>query len=472
MNRREFLKGAAAVALTPGALSACGERGPVNVLVIVADDMGGDSPGCYGGPADATPHIDGLAAAGMRFDHANVVTSVCRPSRTALMTGRYPHRYGVRGAVAPGVPLLTDSLRSAGYLLGILGKVDHIRPIRRYRWDVAHDGDELGWGRNPKLYADLAAAFFEQTRREARPFFLMANAHDPHRPFANSREDRAERGGEAEPSRTFSPDEVPVPGFLPDLPPVRTELAQYFDSVRRSDDTVGALLGALGSAGFEDDTLVIFLSDNGASFPFAKTNCYRQSTRVPWIVRWPGRVAEGVVSEGLVSGIDLMPTLLDALGLPPAAVDGRSFLPALVGDAGSGRETLVTVLEQDGDGQPRPMRCLHSGRLAYIYNAWSDGRAEFHSEAERGLTLPAMVRAARHDPGVAERLRFYRFRTPEELYDFEADPNALRNLADVPGAAEDLGRLRAGLLGWMERTGDPLRPRFRAYLDGLGSGSA
>src|SRR5262249_41848063 len=152
---------------------------------------------------------------------------------------------------------------------------------------------ELGMGRDPVAYGRAAATFFAAA---PGPWFLMANAHDPHRPFAGAEDETRvftaeQRATYPPPSRSYSPGEAEGPGFLPDLPPVRREVAQYQSSARRCDDVVGAVLDALAGSGAAGDTLVVFLSDNGMAFPFAKANCYLQSTATPMVVRWPGRVA-------------------------------------------------------------------------------------------------------------------------------------------------------------------------------------
>jgi len=159
---------------------------------------------------------------------------------------------------------------------------------------MAHDRPELGKGRNPQIYAQYALEFMRDAHDQGQLFFLMVNAHDPHRPFYGN--DKAEWYDPATalpaqpPSRTFRPEEVQVPPFLPDLDDVRLEVAEYYSSVRRMDDLVGAVLNAMREAGVEEETLVVFLGDNGMSFPFAKSNCYQNSTRTPWMVRWPGQV--------------------------------------------------------------------------------------------------------------------------------------------------------------------------------------
>ena len=145
------------------------------------------------------------------------------------MTGLYPHRNGAEGfgPINDGVTLLTDVLRDRDYLTGILSKVEHLAPFDRFGWDLAVRQDELGLGRNPDRYADAAAGFFERARQEDRPFFLMANSNDPHRPFAGSAAEQNAYTPEQlattqAPSATYTAEEIRVPGFLPDLPDVRT----------------------------------------------------------------------------------------------------------------------------------------------------------------------------------------------------------------------------------------------------------
>jgi N-sulfoglucosamine sulfohydrolase len=435
------------------------------VLLITADDLTASSCGCYGNrAAGATPNIDRLAAEGMRFVRGHVTTAACQPSRQVWMTGRYPHHNGAMGyePIAANVPTLQEQLGRAGYINGILGKVKHLAPREKFRWDCAVEGDDLGQGRDPARYHEASKSFFERATGEGRPFALVANSHDPHRPFAGSWRDRRwalmGRRSYPAPRRRFRPDEVEVPGFLPDLPKVREEIAQYHASVHRCDETVGEILRALEESRVERTTMVVFMSDHGMSFPFAKTNCYLHSTNVPWIVRWPGRVAPGAVdTEHFVSGIDFMPTILDAVGLPPPeGLDGRSFLPLLRGESQAGRDELYTVFTSTSAGRAYPMRCLQDRRFGYIFNAWANGKRVLINESMGGATYRAMVAAARRDPHVAARVELFRHRVPEELYDLARDPSALRNLADSEEHAAVLAEMRRKTLALMESTGDPL----------------
>ncbi|MFW6154284.1 MAG: sulfatase [Planctomycetota bacterium] len=442
-----------------------------NILLITADDMNWDAVGAYGCPvAGTTPNLDRLAGEGMRFDYAHVTIAVCQPSRSAMMTGRYPHRSGGEGFFhlrRPDVPILPDLLRRGGYRVGILGKLAHSTPYAAFRWDLTLDMDDLGHGRNPGLYRDAAGRFIGGAADRDEPFFLMLNSHDPHRPFYGN--DNAawyaadDPRPAARPSRTFEPEEIVVPGFLPDAPEIRLEIAEYYNSVRRCDDTIGGALDVLREQGVEDNTLVVFLSDNGMAFPFSKTNCYLHSTRTPWIVRWPGVAAPGAVDgEHFISGIDLLGTLLDAAGLPlPEGVDGRSFLPLLRGERQGGREVCFTQFHQTAARRNYPMRCVQSRRFGYIFNPWSDGTRVFRNESQAGRTFKAMDAL----PDAAARVEMFLHRVGEEFYDFVADPNALNNLIDDPAYADEVDRLRARLDDWMVRTGDPALDAFRHRTD-------
>jgi len=455
--------------------SESGISGRVNVLLITADDMNYDSPGVTGCKVpDVTPNIDRLASEGMRFEHAHINIAVCQPARSVLMTGRYPHRNGAKGfePIRSDVPTLQESLRAAGYLNGIMAKVGHLAPIEKFCWDTVVPADELGNGRDPALYYRHAKSFFEKARDKQRPFFLMANSQDPHRPFAGSEQEasRANRRGQvgetATVGRTYRPEEIVVPGFLPDLPDIRTELAQYFTSVHRCDQTVGQILKALQESGLEQNTLVMFLSDNGMSVPYSKTNCYPASTRTPWIVRWPGKVKAGTVDKDhFISGIDFTPTILEATGLSRIeGVDGRSFVGLLRGEKEDSRRGVFTLFFQTSGKNDYPMRAFQTSKYVYIWNPWSDGKTVFKNEPQAGLTFKAMQETAKTDPAIAARVKLFLYRVPEEFYDVESDPNSLKNLIDDPALKDQVARFRQELSRQMTASDDPLTERFRKEI--------
>ena len=168
----------------------------------------------------------------------------------------------------------------------------------------------------------------------------------------------------------------------------------------------------------------------------------------------------------MISSLDFMPTVLDVLGLPQVSgMDGHSFLPLLKGGIQSGRDKLVTVFHKTVAEVEYPMRCLQTKQYGYIFNAWSDGNTVFKNESQSGLSFKAMVRAAETDPEIADRVRFFQYRVPEELYDFEADPHALNNLIGDPGLRDEVSRKRRELLAFMESVEDPLTETFRKRLE-------
>ncbi|OHB73722.1 MAG: hypothetical protein A2Z25_20225 [Planctomycetes bacterium RBG_16_55_9] len=466
MNRREFIRNvgisaACLVSVNPLTHAAGSGKRKLNVLLFTADDLHRDSLGCFGGKVPGlTPNLDAFASEGMRFECAHVNVAICQPSRGVLATGRYGHNSGILGFMHTDreIPTIMETLGQAGYLTGILGKVNHSTPKAGYKWDFVHDQNELGNGRDPDLYYRYCKEFLERCRREDKPFYFMVNSHDPHRPYHVAGQPIK---GAKEPSKTYAPGEVSVPGFVPDLPGVREELSHYLNSTCRLDDTFGKAMQALRESGFEDDTLVMFLSDNGIAIPFAKCNTYLASTRTPWIVCWPGVVEQGSVNkEHFISGIDFFPTVCQAIGLPiPAGLDGSSFLPLLKSQEQPGRDRVFTQIDMKAGGDAVPMRCVQDKRFGYIFNPWSDGEFWYRNNNE-GLTMKAMVEAAPNHPFAAQRVNMFRYRALEELYDLKNDPDCLHNLIDKSDYQDRVNTYRNQLHDWMKRTHDLLLPAF------------
>jgi N-sulfoglucosamine sulfohydrolase len=451
------------------------------VLLITVDDMNWDSVGVYGCKLPGiTPNMDRLAEQGMRFEQAHVTIAICQPTRAVWMTGRYPHRNGALGfdPIRPDVVTLPETLKQHGYYNGLMAKHGHVIPTRASAFHEIVPAKELKNGRSPERYYEETRKFLAAARQAGKPFFLMANSQDPHRPFAGSRQEKKFRkrdkknqssqygGGFPDTKVAYDPAAVPLPGFLPDLPQIRLELAQYYTSVHRADAIVGAVLKALEEAGLVESTLVIFLSDHGMPLPFAKTNVWRHSTRIPWIVRWPGVVQKGAMDgRHLISGIDLTPTILEACGLPRLeGVDGRSIVPLLTGGEQEGRDWVFTQINTIASKRAYPMRCIQNRRYGYIYNAWADGKTEFRNESQSGLTFEAMRKAGKRDAAIAARVHHFQYRTREEFYDYEIDPDALHNLAMDPAMAEKVQVYREKLRETMRVTEDPQLSGYDAYL--------
>ena len=444
-----------------------------NILLVTADDLAYSSVGAFGCKIPGiTPNIDKLAEQGIKFTQAHVNTAVCQPCRQSWMTGRFPHNNGAEGfePIDRDVPTLPEQLKSRGYVNGILGKEIHHQPVDRFCWDFIPFKTEQeavwrsGHSRHPELFHRYSAKFFEMAKNQKKPFFLIANSHDPHRPFVGSDIDARSWGDHKPPiTKQFAPDEIEMLGYLPDIEKVRQEVAQYYGNVYRCDQNIGAVLKALQESGLEDETLVIFLSDHGAAFPFAKAQCYLNSTKTPLIVKWPGKVKSGSIdSAHFVTGIDLMPTMMEAAGLAPISkLDGKSFLPLLSGKRQQDREYAFATFYQIFARIRYPMRCVQGSKFGYIYNFWADRELAMTGDSSGGITWKAMIEAAETDPEIAKRVELYKHRVPEEFYNIQDDPNGLNNLADDPAYAQELEKFRLKMAEMMTRYDDPAHEAYR-----------
>jgi N-sulfoglucosamine sulfohydrolase len=436
-----------------------------NILLFTADDLHAESLRTYGSQSNMTPQLDAFAKSGFLFERAHVNAAICGPSRAIIATGQYGHNSGAVGfrQANPGTPTLMTVLRSAGFNCGILGKVSHSTPVKGFRWDYHFDQKDLGNGRSPSLYYQRSKEFFEQCKSENKPFYFMVNSHDPHRPYCNP--EKLTEGAEM-PSKVYAPDEVEVPGFLPDLPGVRKELAMYQNSTRRLDDTFGKVMQALEESGLADSTLIVFMTDNGIAVPFAKCNTYFHSTHTPMILRFPGLTQAGQRdTTNFVSGIDLMPTFLDFLKISePDKQDGQSFLPLLKGEKQIGRDLVYTQIDMDIKENPVPMRCIQNKKFGYIYNPFSDGN-HWYSNNNEGQSMRAMEQAAKNDPAVAARVQLFRYRVPEEFYDLEKDPNCLNNLIKDPKYRSEVVKMKKNLEDKMFASTDPMLVTFQNMDD-------
>lgn len=438
----------------------------VNFLLITADDLNWDSVGAYGSQVDnITPNIDAFAKEGVRFNNAHVTTGVCQVSRGVLATGLYPHQSGIDGFYHTNkdIDTVIKTLQQHGYFTAVKGKVDHSTPRFKTRWDLV-ERKAPGKGRDKDKYYQFVRKAIQQAKHNNQPFYIMANSHDPHRPFSGSEQERRKgmKGKVPNPSRTYQTEEIRVPSFLPDIKQVRREIAEYTSSVRRFDDTFGAILAALKDENVVDTTMVTFLSDNGMAFPFAKSNNYLNSTKTPWVVRFPDQIKNNYVDkEHFISGIDFFPTVLETANIEiPESLVGRSYLPLLKGRRQTGRDHVFTMYYETSAGNAYPIRAVIEKQYSYIFNPWADGKYRFKNESQSGRSWKAMLKAGKEDPTLAKRNLFFSHRTLEELYDYSVDPNALNNLIHQPHYRLIVEKLRAKLRQNMIETNDPLIEAF------------
>jgi N-sulfoglucosamine sulfohydrolase len=439
----------------------------MNLLLLTVDDMNWSMPGFMGNKHISTPSMDELAAKSHRFVNNRTTAAICQPSREAMMTGRVPHRSGGLGftPVHEGTPTLVTILKEHGYFTTGIHKLEHMEPASCFPWDLRIEGK----GRAPSEYAAAVQEGIGKARNAEKPFFINCNINDPHRPFYGSPQaagvDHDEQG-EYQVVREVAPEEVEVPAWLEDLPAIRKELAQYANSVQRSDMSVGKVLETLTASSEAENTIILFSSDHGMGFPFAKATVYDAGTRTPALLCYPGMRSPQIFEERTCN-IDYLPTLLGLLHVPvPPGIDGISWAPILRGASQRNREYLVTNINSVSSGAEYPMRAIQDGRYSLVFMPWSDDTTKVQNSGMSGLSYKAMVAAAKDDPQLETRVKQWDFGIPLALYDLEEDPGQRINLIDLAEHRERVKKMKMLLLEEMQRTEDPQLSNFRTLLRG------
>lgn len=447
-----------------------------NVLIVTVDDMSADSLGAFGCElADTSPQIDRFAKQALKFKHAHSLVGNCMPGRNIMWSGLYSHVNGVEGFqqnASPEYPVLCDLAQQAGYFAAIRGKASHSTPYHPYPWDANLDTSADG----KKHHIKDAAGYGQSTRdgiamaqQAGKPFCLMVNISDPHKPFYAQGKGGTTTKDPHIPSRVFTADEVPVPGFLPSDDVIKKELAHYYSSVRRADDCFGEVMAALAESGQADNTFVMFLSDHGMPLPFAKTQLYHHSTRTPLMVRWPGVTKAGAMDDQhMVSAVDFLPTLLEVMNHQhptPDRLHGTSFASILRGETQVGRDHVVVQYNENSGRNRHPMRGIQTREFLYLYNPWSDGVRKFATATTGTMTYRQMVKRAENETDVATRLALFDHRVVEEFFDIKSDPDCLVNLIGDPMQKEQITRLRGQLAQSLAEMKDPVAPLVKAVDD-------
>jgi len=443
--------------LSAGGVSAADSPKQLNLLVVTADDMNADSGGWNGNKLGATPNLDAFAKSAHRFVNSHVTVPICQPSRSALMTGRVPHRNGALGfnPIRRDVPTLVELLRDNGYYTAAIAKAVHMAPAEKFPWDAI--GDQA-LGKQPTKFAEKFREMLATAAKEKKPFFINANICDPHRPFITAKTKADELDG----AKVFKPDEVTVPAFLEDLPRVREEVAQYYTTVSRFDVAFGLVMKELTAAGRDADTIVMFLSDHGMAFPFSKATVYYNGTWSPVLIRIPG-MKESQTRAEFVSSVDVMPTLLELMDVkPPPGMDGRSWVPLLKGETQPNRDFVVTHVNTVSSGKSFAQRCIRTKDRALMFHAWAGGPDKFRVEAMSGLSFAAMN--ASTDATIRGRVKQLVEGEPLMLFDTATDPAERKNLINDPKYANDVAELSKKLLAHMKGTDDPLTKAFEVAI--------
>lgn len=429
-----------------------------NVLLLIADDLGTGDLGCYGHPVLRTPNIDALAANGTRFSHAFATTSSCSASRSVIYTGLHNHANGQYGHAhgennfhqRPTVQTIFTLLKAQGYRTGLIGK-RHVLPDEKYPIEFEPRVN----ARDPAKMTSLADEFLRAS--DSRPFFLVMGFVEPHRAQRGFGEDE-----DATRSTRYDPTDVVVPHFLPDNAESRAELAEYYRAISRLDWSVGQVLASLRSSGRMDDTLVLFVSDNGIPFPGAKTNLYEPGIRLPFIVRSPRAERVGIENSAMVSFTDITPTILEWTNtpLPPKyTFQGRSFLGILGEEKPMGWDEVYLSHTFHEVTMYYPMRGVRDRRFKFLWNIAAPLTFPHASDLFASPTWQGIWTRKERMYG-SRTVERYLHREEFELYDLDADPKELVNLADDPKYSQVRKELADKLKRFQATTGDPWMVRY------------
>lgn len=429
-----------------------------NFLLIVADDSNWRDYGFVGNDEVHTPSLDQLATEGLLTTTMFTPATTCSPSRHALYTGLYCVRAGAwpnHTRVYEGTKSMFTYLRDAGYRVALQNK-SHVGPAASFPYEHIEGAD------------DFTPTEGFMTRDTDQPWLLVYASNDPHSKWS--------RG----PQHLYDPDSLTIPRYLHDNATTRELLARYYAEISRLDQQVGTLMQLLEETGQVEHTLVMFVSEQGSSFPYGgKWSVYDTGIRVSTIVRWPGHVEPGSTSAALLQYVDVAPTFLEAAGIDPATIDtgcpdandnrgfdGQSFLEVLRGEEGSFRDYIFsqhTTVGINGYREPYPMRAVRDERYKLIRNLASEN-TYFIGGIHKGEPLASWQADAENDPELAARVDWLFHRPAVEFYDLEADPFEMNNLAEDARYAEIISRLGEELDAWMAQQGDEgLETELRAH---------
>lgn len=414
-----------------------------NIVLIHWHDVGRHlSPyGCSGVPS---PHVEQLAEESTTFGRAFSTSPLCSPARGSLFTGRYPHENGLMGLAHLGWSYHPNE-RTLPHYLSELGYHNILVGLQHEATDATSIGyEEAQYLNAPRQYADaveaLASARLKELEHDSpeRPFFLSVGFFEPHRPYPDYL------------YPPVDPGEVSVPGYLPDTPEVRKDFAAFYGAIRTADAATGRLLETLRSQpGLAENTWVLFTTDHGIAFPRAKSTLFDSGTEVALMVRPPGGRTTGPAwVDDLVSHVDVLPTLLELAGYerPIApALSGSSFASVLTG-TGSGptRDRVFTEKSWHDPDQYDPVRAVRTDRHKLIVTFAEAAAWPLSGDLRDSGTVGAI------EEHLGER------RPAIQLYDLQADPWELHDVAQAPGYAAVRDQLLAELGLFLSDTQDPV----------------
>ncbi|MHC4996051.1 MAG: sulfatase family protein [Planctomycetota bacterium] len=408
-----------------------------NIVFVIGDDCTYRDIETYGGQAK-TPNINRLAAQGMRFTRSFEAAPMCSPTRHNIYTGLYPVKSGAypnHTFVKDGTKSVVQYLRPLGYRVALSGKT-HINPKSIFDFEYSTKDN------NPDMQA--IDKLMSECKANGNPFALFACSNEPHGPW-----------DKGDPSQ-YPPVSLKLPPYFVDTLETRDGYSKYLAEITYLDSQVGQLMDLLDKHGLADNTLFIFTSEQGASFPFGKWTCYDTGLQNALVVRWPGKIKPGSIANAMVEYVDLLPTFIEAAGgWPVKGLDGKSFVPVLTGRTDHHKDFVYGIQTTRGINSGSDfygIRSVRSERYKLIVNLTPE--AIFKNGLTRGSMFQSWRDAAKTDPDAADKVHRYQHRPPIEFYDIVSDPYEWNNLAEDPKYTAEIAKLRVQLDAWMRDQGD------------------
>ncbi len=393
-----------------------------NILWIVSEDNG-RFIGCYGDQFADTPNIDRLARDGIVYRNAFAAAPVCAPNRSTIITGCYASSLGTQhmrstNRIPDMIRLFPEYLRKAGYYCSNNSKTDYnLSPVARDAWHEIRNGHY-------------------RNRKPGQPFFAVFNLTTTHESSLHN----------TKVEERFLKSELPLPPYHPDLPEIRSNWGQYYEIISRMDAQVGEILARLEKDGLAEDTIVFYYSDHGGILTRSKRFLYDTGVQIPLVVRFPKKYQHlapgepGSQTDRLVSCVDLAPTVLSLCGVPiPEYMQGKAFL----GSQQAPPREYVYCFRGRMDERYDMMRAVRDKRFKYIRNYMPHRIYGQHlSYLWRMPTTQAWEAAFLAGKTNSVQSIFWQPKPAEELYDTQADPWEVNNLADDPKYRDVLERMR------------------------------
>lgn len=423
-----------------------------NMVVFITDDQGYQDMSIVGNVDVQTPNMDILVEKGVSFKNAYVASPNSGPSRAAMLTGLVPSRNGAEpNQIGPDeevarLPLL---LKDLGYEVAAFGKVSH-DDAADYSFDYHGSETQDGFFKGGIKHA---VEFLENRKEGDKPVVIFVGTKAPHTPWPEN--------------ERFDTNNLALKDKMVDTPLMRDFLARYYTAVEIADIKMGIVYDLAQEK--LDNPIFIHTADNGPQFPFGKWDLYDDGTHVPMTVSWPGHVPQGAETDAMVSWLDLIPTLIElGGGDAPKGIDGKSFAHVVKDPTLDHRERVYSANSGDSGVNAYPIRSVQDKQYKLIWNLYPESRHDTHINLSAGPDgrpyWDEWLKVAKTDDKAMQLVQKYYYRPKYELYDLEADPNEMNNLADSPEYADMVAEMSKDIETKMKEQGD----EGKLYPDPIG----